>query len=385
MELEATRLNRRQFLVRLGAASATITVVGAGISALLNNPSRSSAQEVALVPEATAQPAANTAAEATQAAALQGAPQPHPNADDPVEPAPGTRPEFTPVDQHYRIDIAAVPPVIDEATWRLPITGLVDNPIEFTLDDLRNNFEPINQYITMECISNRVAGDLISTQYWTGASFRDVLALAQPKPEGTHVRITSADGFDETVAIELIESDPLITLNYAWDGQPLPVQNGFPLRVHIPNRFGMKQPKWITGMEVIAGDEAGYWVRRGWSKDAIIRATSVIDTVAVNAIIEDGDQRLVPIGGIAFAGPRGVSRVEVQVDDGEWQEAQLRAPLNNDEDAYKTWRIWRYDWPFVEGGHRFTVRMFEADGTPQIERAASVRPDGATGYHSESI
>lgn len=372
METEVQRINRREFLIRLGAASATITVVGAGVSALLNT-------------RLDQQPQVAPSGDGAQPTAAPAEARVFPNSDDPVDPAPGTRAEFTPLNEHYRIDIAVVAPQIDGAAWRLPISGLADHPVELTLDNLRDDFEPIDQYITMECISNPVAGDLISTQLWTGASFRDVLALAQPQPEATHVRITSADGFDETVALDIINSDPNVVLCYAWDGQPLPERNGFPLRVHIPNRFGMKQPKWITGMELIAGDEDGFWVRRGWSKDALIKATSVIDTIATDAILTDAEsgRQVVPIGGIAFAGPRGISRVEVQVDGGEWQEALLRAPLNGDPEHYKTWRIWRYDWPFTEGQHSFTVRMVEGDGTPQEQQVTGTRPDGATGYHSK--
>lgn len=372
MERNAQSLSRRQFLVRLGAASATITVVGAGVSAALNN--QTPAPSTAPVPS-------NNQPNAQSTEAVEVASNSFPNADDPMVPAPGTRPEYTPVAEHYRIDIAAIPPDIDGETWRLPITGMVGNEIELSLDDIRNNFDPIDQYITMACISNPVAGDLISTTRWTGASFRDVLALVNPSEDATHVRITGADGFDEVVALDLINDNPDIVLCYAWDGQPLPQRNGFPLRVHIPNRFGMKQPKWIDGMQLIGSDQDGYWVRRGWSKDAILRATAVIDTVAINQMVEGEDGPVLPIGGIAWAGPRGVSRVEVQVDDGEWQEAQLRAPLTNDLENYKTWRLWRFDWPFVEGAHTFTVRMYEADGTPQIEQPAGVRPDGATGYH----
>lgn len=374
MNTQVQPISRRQFLIRLGAASATITVIGAGVSALLNTSPQ--AASVALGP-APVGPAATPEAD-TRADGVR-----HPNADDPVVPAPGTRPEYTPVSEHYRIDIAAIPPEIDGTTWRLPITGLVETPVEFSLEQLRQEFEPVSQYITMECISNPVAGDLIGTTLWTGASFRDVLARATPTADATHVRIRGADGFDEVVALDLIQDDPMITLTYDWDGQPLPVRNGFPLRVHIPNRYGMKQPKWIATMEVIAGDEDGYWVRRGWSKAALIRSTAVIDTVAADAAFtpEGGETALVPVGGIAYAGPRGVSRVEVQVDDGEWQEAALRAPLNGDVDAYKTWRLWRFDWPFAAGQHTFAVRMFEADGTPQIEDPAGVRPDGATGIH----
>jgi hypothetical protein len=140
----------------------------------------------------------------------------------------------------------------------------------------------------------------------------------------------------------------------------------------------MKQPKWITGVEFIEGNQEGYWVRRGWDADAIARATSVIDTVATDSIVEGADgRRLIPIGGIAWAGDRGIGRVEVRIDGGEWTLAQLRAPISD-----RTWQLWRYDWEFSEGRHQFEVRCIEPDGTPQLERAEPTRPSGATGIHS---
>ncbi|MGD2158610.1 MAG: hypothetical protein PVG32_17150, partial [Anaerolineales bacterium] len=121
----------------------------------------------------------------------------------------------------------------------------------------------------------------------------------------------------------------------------------------------------------------GYWVERGWDEVAQVKTTSVIDTVAVDSVYESGDQRFVPIGGIAFSGDRGISKVEVRVNGGPWQTAQLRTPLSE-----TTWVIWRYDWPFQEGSHTFEVRCAEGDGTPQIEESTKARPDGSTGIHS---
>jgi hypothetical protein len=181
------------------------------------------------------------------------------------------------------------------------------------------------------------------------------------------------------VDIESIMNDARIMLTYAWDGQPLTEGHGFPLRIYIPDYFGMKQPKWITRIEVVADYEEGYWVRRGWDEVARMRATSVIDTVAVDAIYEENGVMLVPIGGIAHAGARGIAKVEVQVDEGEWVEAALRAPLSE-----TTWVIWRYDWPFTEGRHTFAVRCTESSGAPQIEDSAPPRPSGATGIHTRS-
>ena len=175
----------------------------------------------------------------------------------------------------------------------------------------------------------------------------------------------------------LIASDERIMLCYAWDGEPIPFDHGFPLRIWLPDRYGMKQPKWITGIEVTDEYQPGYWVERSWDEVAQVKATSVIDTIAVNDIVEKDNQKLVPVGGIAFAGARGISKVEVRVDGGPWQEAQLRAPLSE-----TTWVIWRHDWPFQEGEHTFEVRCEEADGTPQIEEKRGNRPSGATGIHS---
>ncbi|MAS37869.1 MAG: molybdopterin-binding oxidoreductase [Anaerolineaceae bacterium] len=361
-DASAEKIDRRNFLIRVGGATATITVVGAGLGAILNNSEQPSITSVADsgAADSAAQPPANL-----------------PNSSAGVRPVPGTRPEFTPVSDHYRIDISSRPPVIDGATYSLPVSGLVDNPLSLSLDDLRNNYEPMTQYITLACISNRVGGDLISTQKWTGVSMQALLAEAGLQENARYLRIFGADSFDETVDIELINQDERIMLTYAWDDEPLPQRNGFPLRIYIPDRFGMKQPKWITEIEVVADYEDGYWVRRGWDKEAIMVTTSVIDVVAVDETHEEDGTTYVPIGGIAHAGDRSISKVEVKVDDGEWMEAQLRTPLSD-----KTWVIWRYEWPFADGSHTFAVRAVDGQGDPQIETARGVRPSGATGIFS---
>jgi len=359
-------LNRRQFLIVLGGATAAITLVGTGIGALLSNAERRRRDQ------------ALNGGMAHQAEGPQGSP--FPNADDPVLPVPGTRPEYTPLKDHYKVFIELEPTVIDGTTWHLPITGLVDHPLMLTVDDLRNNYEPRNQFVTLSCISGRIATTLISTTQWTGASLQEVLADAQVSDQARYLVVSSGDGFYETIDLDLIASDEHIMLAYDWDGHPLPVDHGFPLRVWIPDRYGMKQPKWITGIEVVEDYQEGYWVERGWDEVAQVKTTSVIDSVAVDALIEQGDQTLVPVGGIAFSGARGISKVEVRVDGGPWEAAQLRSPLSE-----TTWVIWRYDWPFTAGNHTFEVRCEEGDGTPQIEESQDSRPSGATGIHSMQV
>jgi len=350
------QIDRRRFLVRLGGTTAVITVAGA---------------TVALTSGQRKQQLAKAGGWSSNNAL--------PNADSTVEPVRGTRPEYTPLEQHYRIDINTRPLVIDGARWRLKVNGLVETPLTFTLDELRRH-EPLNQFITLACISNPVGGDLIGTTRWTGVSLQRLLPLLGLKPGATHLKIHSADDFYEVVSLETIKADERAMLAYDWDGVPLLPEHGFPLRLYIPDLYGMKQPKWIDSIEVTDHWEPGYWVTRGWDKVAQMKATSVIDAIAVDMMIVGANrQTVVPIGGIAHAGARGISKVELQVDDGPWQEAQLRKPLSR-----TTWVVWRYEWPFQSGDHAFVVRCHDDNGQPQIAQRAPPSPSGASGLHRKS-
>ncbi len=350
-------LDRRQFMVRIGGASAVLTVVGAGLGALAGG----RGGEGKVVSSASVVPEGEL-----------------PNINDDLTPAPGTRPEYTPLDEHYRIDISARPPVLDSNEWRLEVSGLVDNPVNLSLQELYDKFDRIDRFITLSCISNRIGGTLISTTKWSGFSVQDFLALVQPQADAVALKITGADNFDEYVMLDLIESDERIMFAYEWDDQPLKQKHGFPLRIYIPDRYGMKQPKWIKSIEFVDAWAEGYWVRRSWSKDAIVNTTSVVDAVATNAIVKDDEGYIVPIGGIAYAGAKQVSRVEVSVNGGEWQAAQLRQPLSE-----LTWVIWRYDWRFQEGDFKFEVRAYDGADDLQSLESRGTRPDGATGVHSK--
>ena len=357
----AEGIDRRRFLVRLGGSTAAITVVGAVVGGLAE------AQHRRML--LAARPGERWSST-----------HPLPNAGAAVKPVPGTRPEFTPLEQHYRIDINTIPPNINEEQWRLKISGLLDQPLAWTLADLRR-YEPLHQFITLRCISNPVGGDLTSTTRWTGVSLQRLLPALRLKPGASHLKMHAADGFFEVLPIETIQADERVMLTYAWDGVPLLTNHGFPLRVYIPNVCGMKQPKWLTAIEVIDHWEPGYWVVRGWNKEAVMKATSVIDVVGMNMNIIEANQRrmIVPIGGIAHTGARGVSKVELQVDNGPWEPALLRKPLSG-----LTWVIWRYDWPFQHGNHTFTVRCWDAQGAAQIVTPAPPDPNGATGLFSKT-
>jgi hypothetical protein len=162
------------------------------------------------------------------------------------------------------------------------------------------------------------------------------------------------------------------------NGEPLPQGHGFPLRIYIPNRYGMKQPKWIKQITAVGESVLGYWVVRGWSQEARPQIVSVIDSIASDEPSADGR---IPVGGIAWAGDRRIEKVELQIDDGEWMEATLRTPPL----SQLTWVQWRYDWSPLSGKHEFRVRATDGDGTLQIEEKSGVRPDGATGYHSKDV
>ncbi|MBI9044794.1 MAG: molybdopterin-dependent oxidoreductase [Anaerolineaceae bacterium] len=356
---EAFKLNRRQFLVLMGSEAAAVTVVGAGIGKWLAN------GKAAVVGEGMAHQVEESIGNL------------FPNFDDMVIPAPGTRPEYTPIKNHFQVFIGLEEEEIDGEIWKLPVTGLVDTPLMLSLDDIKEKYPVRDQYVTLSCISGRVGTTLIATTQWTGASVKDVLADVGVQSTASYMNIISADGFYETVPLELIDSDERIMFCYAWDGNTLPVGHGFPLRIWIPDRYGMKQPKWITGIEITDVYKEGYWVERGWSELAQVRSTSVIDTVAVEHIMEKDGQKFVPVGGIAFAGARGISKVEVRVDGGSWEEALLRAPLSE-----TTWVIWRYEWSFQAGTHLFEVRSFDNDGVLQELETQSSRPHGASGIHS---
>jgi DMSO/TMAO reductase YedYZ molybdopterin-dependent catalytic subunit len=358
----AERIDRRRFLVKLGGTTAVVTVAGAVVGELAETRRRK-----AMVM-------------ASGRSMRWSATHRLPNADAVVQPAPGTRPEFTPLERHYRIDINTIPPTVDEQQWRLRLTGLVEEPLTFTLPDLEL-YEPMHQFVTLSCISNPVGGDLIGTTRWTGVSLQRLLPDLRLKPGATHLKIRSADGFFEVLSLDAIGADPRIMLTYSWDGVPLEREHGFPLRIYIPDVHGMKQPKWIESIEAVGHSEPGYWVERGWNAVAQMHATSVIDTVAVDMTIIGADRRkLVPIGGIAHAGARGISKVEVQVDRGPWELTELRTPLSQ-----LTWAIWKYDWPFQPGNHTFAVRCYEGNGALQIATPSPAAPNGATGLHSRSM
>lgn len=361
------QLTRRQFLAVSGAGLA-VTALGAwGASRLFG------AQ--AMPPRTASTPVPASPGDPFGARLTNGPAQsPSPEALA-ARPAPvnGTRPELTANADFYRIDINTRPPQLQGSSWRLQISGLVETPQEFTLEELRA-MPPQTHILTMQCISNPVGGDLTSSSRWTGVRFKDVLARAGIQQGAAGAYITSADGFYEFVSMEDIE-DERTMLVYAMNGEPLEYEHGYPLRIYIPNRYGMKQPKWIQWIEIVPERLDGYWVERGWDREAFPQTVSVIDTVVVDPGAGENGEAI--CGGVAWAGTRGIGRVEVRVDEGQWQPAELIAPPL----SALNWILWRFRFPYKMGRRVVQVRAFDGAGKPQETRNAPPAPSGATGIH----
>jgi DMSO/TMAO reductase YedYZ molybdopterin-dependent catalytic subunit len=355
------RADRRALLLKLAGGSVGAALAAWGIGQLIET-SRQAQQQARSVAQGTA---------ASQLPAIT----PPATPSGRIAPAPGTRSEVTSNENFYRIDINTRPPVIDAQSWTLQVAGLFDHPRPLTLANLFA-YPAVTQPITLSCISNPIGGSLISTSYWTGVRLRVVLEDLGLRPETKALFIQAVDGFYESVTMEDM-MDPRTLLVYGMNGDVLPIEHGFPLRIYIPNRYGMKQPKWMTHMTATDQVKAGYWVERDWSAQARPHIVSIIDTVAT----DESQNGQVPVGGIAWAGDRGIQKVEVQVDGGEWAEATLRIPPLGP----LTWVQWRYDWPAASGRHAFRVRATDGTGALQIEKQHSPFPDGATGYDSAAV
>jgi DMSO/TMAO reductase YedYZ molybdopterin-dependent catalytic subunit len=356
----SSTLSRRQFLYLVGAGAFTVLVTAVGVVLLSeeNKPTgkAQTTPEATFNPSQTSGPAASPSEEALSSR---------------IQPAPGTRPELTKNSNFYRVDIDTLPPTVNGESWRLEVKGLVEKPLKLSLADIQAR-PAVSQVITLECISNPIGGDLISTAKFTGVPLKELLQEAGLKQGVQEIYITSVDGFYESVTkSDMMDERTLLV--YQMNGQPLPPEHGFPLRIYIPNHYGMKQPKWIASLEAIDSNGPGYWVDRGWSAEAIVQTTSVIDAVDTSSV--NPNTKAVPVGGIAYAGGRGISKVEIQVDNGPWEPAELRDPPLSP----LTWVQWVYNWKANIGQHTVRVRAYDGTGKLQEATVHQPYPNGATG------
>ena len=278
----------------------------------------------------------------------------------------------------YRIDTALSVPQVSRADWQLRIHGMVDKEVTFTFDDLQR-FEPIEKTVTLTCVSNPVGGELISNATWTGYRVRDLLAEAGIAADADMVLSSSIDGWNAGTPVEALTDDRDALLAIGMNGVPLPVEHGYPARLVVPGLYGfVSATKWVTDLELTRFDKTeAYWTKLGWSAKGPIKTQSRIDVPRRGQKIDAGPTTF---GGVAWAQHRGIKAVEVRIDDGPWQQAQLGASYSND-----AWRLWSFPWNATPGAHTVAVRATDNTGAVQTGDQMGVIPDGATGWHTVSF
>ncbi|PRB12914.1 molybdopterin-dependent oxidoreductase [Microbacterium sp. MYb62] len=292
---------------------------------------------------------------------------------------PGLSKLFTPNKDFYRVDTALTVPSIDPDTWRLVIDGMVDQRVEMSFQDILDM--GLDEYaITLTCVSNEVGGELVGNAKWLGVPLRDVLKKAGVKSGADMVLSRSVDGYTASTPLAALTDDDLdAILAVGMNGEPLPLEHGFPVRMVVPGLYGyVSATKWLTELKVttFAQDEA-YWTPRGYSAEAPIKFASRVDTPKLGAAVEAGK---IPIAGVAWAQSVGIDRVEVSIDDGDWVPATLSAPINDD-----TWVQWFMEWDATPGTHYVAVRAVNKNGDLQIEERAPIAPDGSSGWQRSLI
>ncbi|XAS65772.1 molybdopterin-dependent oxidoreductase [Micrococcaceae bacterium Sec5.8] len=290
----------------------------------------------------------------------------------------GVSPLVTPTNDFYRIDTALRVPVVDPAQWTLKVTGLVERDI--SLDFAALLAKPlIERHITIACVSNEVGGDLIGNARWLGWPVRDLLALAGPKAGADMVLSRSSDGWTAGTPLGALTDNRDALLAVGMNGEPLPLEHGFPVRLIVPGLYGyVAATKWVTELKVTRfADDAGYWTPRGWTERGPIKMSSRIDTPRDGRSVGAGT---VAFGGVAWAQHTGIARVDLRVNRGVWQQAELAPGISLD-----TWYQWKLAVPLTPGNYEIQVRATDRNGVAQVEDRAPVAPSGATGFHTVRV
>jgi DMSO/TMAO reductase YedYZ molybdopterin-dependent catalytic subunit len=296
----------------------------------------------------------------------------------------GPTPALTPVSDFYVVAKNLISPSVSADSWRLAVDGLVDHPTAYSIAMLRA-LPAQSAYRTLECISTEIVqGDhLISNQLWTGVRVSDLLDRAGVQAGASWILWEAADGYTESIPVD-VARNPDTWIAYEMNGRPLPPEHGFPARVLIPGRFGMKQPKWVTRLRVSAHDAAGYWEQRDWDEQAVVRTMSRIDFPEPRTTVPAGQ----PFNayGIANAGDRGIAQVQISADGGtSWVDARLQdaavAPLGP-----LTWVLWRASITVAQpGSAHLVVRAVDGKGHLQSGNQTPALPSGSTGWHAVPV
>ncbi|MGH8974079.1 MAG: molybdopterin-dependent oxidoreductase [Acidimicrobiia bacterium] len=299
-----------------------------------------------------------------------------PGASVPVE---GVTPVVVPNDQFYRIDTRLLgPPRVDVDGWRLRFMGMVEHPFELTYAELLA-MPMEEEYVTLSCVSNEVGGDLVGNAAWRGVPLARLLERAGVKKGADQIVGRSVDGFTVGFPTELASDGRHALVAVGMNGELLPADHGFPARLVVAGLYGYTSAtKWLEEVELTTWDGFdAYWIPRGWSKLAPVKVQSRIDAIRPNSPVVAGP---VVVAGVAWAPHRGITRVELQVDDGPWRDAELAEELSR-----SAWRQWLFRWPGTAGAHRLRVRATAGDGETQTADITPPAPDGATGYHTVRI
>ena len=293
--------------------------------------------------------------------------------------APGLTPLVVPNADFYKIDTALLVPRVDPATWKLDVTGMVAHPLTFTYDELLA-MPLYEQYVTIACVSNLVGDHLVGNALWTGVRLKDVLEAVGVQPGATQIVGRSVDDFSvgfPTAWAMAPEREPMIAVG--MNRQPLPADHGFPARLIVPGLYGyVSATKWLASIELTTREAVdGYWVPLGWAKDGPILTQSRIDVPTSGATVPPG---AVEIGGVAWAPDRGITRVEVRIDDGAWQAARISRPISK-----ATWVQWALAWTATTGPHSLEARATDGTGDVQTDQRSDPAPDGARGHHRISV
>ncbi|MDS0132174.1 MULTISPECIES: molybdopterin-dependent oxidoreductase [unclassified Amycolatopsis] len=288
----------------------------------------------------------------------------------------GTPTFLTPNDRFYRVDTALTVPQVRAEDWSLRLHGMVDREIRYRYGDIRNR-PLVERTITMTCVSNEVGGTYVSTANFLGVDLADLLEEAGVRPGAEQLFSSSVDGWTSgsPVAAALDRARGAM-LAIGMNGEPLPIEHGFPARLVIPGLYGyVSATKWVTDLEVTTwGARQAYWLKRGWGQEAPIKTESRIDTPKGFETVPSGKVR---VAGVAWAQHTGIAKVELRMDNGPWREAVLSHEVNVD-----TWRMWWLEFDLAPGGHQVVCRATDKSGSTQTEMRAGTVPDGATGWHS---
>jgi DMSO/TMAO reductase YedYZ molybdopterin-dependent catalytic subunit len=289
----------------------------------------------------------------------------------------GVTPFVTPGDDFYRIDTALRVPQVRRASWRLRIHGMVDRELTLGFDDLLAR-DQVERFVTLSCVSNEVGGDLVGNARWQGVLLSDVLREAGVRAGAEQLVSRSVDGWTcgTPVAAVLDGRDAMLAI--AMNGEPLPAAHGYPVRMVVPGLYGyVSATKWVTDIELTTWDAFdAYWVPRGWAKEAPVKTMTRIDRPRRD--IEAAGRY--EIGGVAWAVHRGISAVQVRIDDGAWIDCELAAVPSDD-----TWRQWVHRWDAAPGRHTIEARAIDGAGAVQPEERAAPAPNGAQGYHRVTV